>query len=171
MLLFVGATLGISFKNVSYHVVSSSISVLPRNDVHVLSGDAPDQGGDISARSLNNTVQPYTITFGPLDDRFQRTMKTTLQGAGGSSQTVTGAAVCPSTIPDVECFQLNWLTPGSAELIFNPPPPPPKCGDAHTKANCSAVAQGACEWCVSDDKSHALCFDKSNVPASGWKCA
>lgn len=55
------------------------------------------------------------------------------------------------------------------------PPPPPKCTLAYTAATCDAVpgtkTDLGCVWCTSQDKLHALCFDKQHEPHAGaWSC-
>ena len=50
-----------------------------------------------------------------------------------------------------------------------PPPPPPACITSYTKAACDSCAE-ACSWCASADGVHALCFDETDKPATGWSC-
>ena len=177
------SAVGVSFKDTPYHVIfnagGAAGSKLPQRDVHILNGDIGATGGTVKAHNLNGTVADYTLTFGAVN------ATTHSQSISASSPlSLDGEAYCTAD----QCAQLEFeaTTPSgqksmAAVLVFGPnlpppPPPAPKCTDAYNKTTCAAVpkTQGgadACEWCASNDNVHSLCFDASNLPATGWKCS
>jgi len=59
---------------------------------------------------------------------------------------------------------------GGRDLMFPGNPPPTMCSDVFNKGDCSSITEADCIWCISADQAHEICFEKANVPASGWNC-
>jgi len=167
----------IILKDAMYHVSeAASAACTVHGDIHMISGTADDTGGLLTVHVVNGSIPDYTIHMQPVAQAQygERKLNATLE-CGGAPLVCQGFASCNTTACDD--FLLTF-GPGSRSLAVDldrgpnpppPPPPPPTCGTSFSPSACKAVA--GCEWCVSKDKLHALCFDKSSPPpAAGWSC-
>ena len=170
-----------ALTNAPFWVQQTQDPFFPHYDVHIVDGEFDaTTGGSLSLKSANKTFADTTLTVGPA---WRQTGSQTFSNisatfAEKSTKDYTGLAVCtvyPGQQTTVQ--QLTWHDQAggfAAGLIAGtapppPPPPPPTCGTSYNATTCKAVA--GCEWCVSKDKAHALCFDATNPPPSaGWTC-
>jgi hypothetical protein len=162
--------------------------IRPR-DIHVFASDPKDlglQGGTIAVTNTNGTVNDYEMSFGPMDHETRtfgmRNISATLTtSSSNKTHTYTGMATfIIETTTRLENVQLKSdpSSPYPLASLFagpNPPPPPPRppqCTAAHNRTACEQLSTslGSCVWCTSDDQLHALCFDASHLPTSGWTC-
>jgi hypothetical protein len=168
----------------TYHIPDTGEAgddFLRPRDIHIFASDPGSCGSScvIAVTNTNGTVKDYQMSFGPLV-RFERNISAPMTTTKDSkTHTYTGLAVFSGAGTNEVMHEIllfgdpTWSIP--VVCLFpggnpRPPPPrPPQCQEAHTKDACGSI-NGSCAWCTSDDKVHALCFDASNVPTSGWSC-
>ena len=186
MLIFLPlAAFTVTYNDTSFYVVQTLVPYLGRNEVHLFTGDAPeDQTATVTGSCNNCSVKPYSMTWSPIyhsdphSMAFYRNISTTFTKVDGSGDvSLDGKAFVQNISGTFILTQLQWLE-GSRFAAFMvpgvpPPPPGPKCADATDKDSCDKIAPtggSSCAWCVSGDSVHSLCFDSSAEPPSPWKC-
>jgi hypothetical protein len=157
-----------------YHVSEAAPAACTvHRDIHQISGTVDDTGGVLTVHVVNGSIPDYSIHVGAAGSS-ERTLNATLM-CDKTPLVCRGFASCNTTA--CEDFLLTFGPIGQSLAVDldrgpNPPPPPPppaSCYNSFSSAACKAV--GGCEWCVTKDKLHALCFDASKPPpAAGWTC-
>ena len=154
-------------------------------EVHLLTGSVEETvgaSGLFQAHCVNSSAD-YKLSISCIthesgatynESRFNVSASINGTAHDGIMQLQTTVATGKISSGNIELYTAPPLprTPGAA-LVYGPvppppPPPPPSCATSYDEAACHAV--GSCEWCESDDKLHALCFDKSHTPTAGWSC-
>ena len=160
------------------------------DDVHTLTGDLPDDpigaAGTLTGHCLNGTIADYSIPVILAAHRTDRSgflnvvwnATVTLGGVAYGAQLAYSHSQQPNhTSSYLVVYANDDGNPQPASIGFlvyggipaPPPPPPPACITSYTKAACDSCAE-ACSWCASADGVHALCFDETDTPATGWSC-
>ena len=160
------------------------------DDVHTLTGDLPDDpigaAGTLTGHCLNGTIADYSIPVILAAHRTDRSgflnlvynATVTLGGVAYGAQLAYSHSPQPNHTSSYLVVYANDGNPQPASIGFlvyggipaPPPPPPPACITSYTKAACDSCVEEACSWCASADGVHALCFDETDTPATGWSC-
>jgi len=152
------------------------------NDDFVLTGclESHDTEGIIHSHRLNGSLADHdlvlSIEFNQSDsDAFAyRNFTTQINGTAWHGLVVYCiSGLCVGTpFGKVALNSLQYYKTGEEDtqrdlMYVVLPPPPPVCSDQFTLDDCKSAE---CAWCTSADQLHQNCFDKNNVPSSGWDC-
>ena len=143
--------------------LAAFVSIIILNPVCGLAAYAYAAQSLLAPLSVLNLVWNATVTLGGVAYGAQLAYSHSQQPNHTSSYLVVYANDDGNPQP----ASIGFLVYGG--IPAPPPPPPPACITSYTKAACDSCAE-ACSWCASADGVHALCFDETDTPATGWSC-